>query len=214
MIKKLKHKIIEKTKNWRKHKHHAVNAGLIALVGGILLTGFIIIWVATLKVPDFRSFDERRVARSTKIYDRTGEELLFDIHQDVKRTVIPFDQMGDNIKLATLAIEDKDFYKHSGVQPRAFIRALVANLKSGSFSQGGSTITQQVVKNSLLTTEKRISRKLKEWFLALKLEQEMEKDEIFATYLNEIPYGGNVYGIKEASDYFFSKQPVDRKSVV
>lgn len=209
MIKKLKHKIIEKTKHWRKHKHHAVNAGLIALFGGIVLTGFIIIWVATLKVPDFRSFDERRVARSTKIYDRTGEELLFDIHQDIKRTVIPFDQMGDNIKMATLAIEDKDFYSHHGVQPRSFVRALFANLKSGSFSQGGSTITQQVVKNSLLTTEKRISRKLKEWFLALKLEQEMEKDEIFATYLNEIPYGGNVYGIKEASDYFFSKQPVD-----
>lgn len=204
MIKKLKHKV----KNIKNHKHHFLNAGLVFLVLGILLVSFSIIWVATLRVPDFKSFDERKVARSTKIYDR-NEELLFDIHQDIKRTVIPFEEMGDAIKDATLAIEDKDFYKHKGVQPRAFIRAIVVNIKSGSFSQGGSTITQQVVKNSLLTNEKRISRKLKEWFLALKLEQEMSKDEILATYLNEIPYGGNIYGVKEAANYFFSKNPAD-----
>lgn len=208
MIKKIKHQI-KKLKNIKNHKHHAINLGLILVIGGIFLTSIAIIWIATLNVPDFRSFDERRVARSTKIYDRTGEVLLFDIHQDIKRTVISFEEMGDNIKNAAIAIEDEDFYKHKGVQPKAFIRALVANLKSGSFSQGGSTITQQVVKNSLLTTEKRISRKLKEWFLALKLEQEMSKDEILEVYLNEIPYGGNVYGIKEASDYFFSKNPTD-----
>jgi 1A family penicillin-binding protein len=204
MIKKLKHKV----KNIKNHKHHFLNAGLVFLVLGILLVSFSIIWVATLRVPDFKSFDERKVARSTKIYDR-NDELLFDIHQDIKRTVIPFEEMGDAIKDATLAIEDKDFYKHKGVQPRAFIRALVVNIKSGSFSQGGSTITQQVVKNSLLTNEKRISRKLKEWFLALKLEKEMSKDDILATYLNEIPYGGNIYGVKEAANYFFSKAPVD-----
>jgi 1A family penicillin-binding protein len=213
MIKKLKNKIKSlrdiKGISFKKHKHHILNAGLIFLVLGGLLVSFSIIWVATLRVPDFKSFDERRVARSTKIYDRTGEEVLFDIHQDVKRTVISFEDMGDFVKDATLAIEDKDFYDHKGVQPRAFIRALVANLKSGSFSQGGSTITQQVVKNSLLTNEKRISRKLKEWFLALKLEKEMSKDDILATYLNEIPYGGNIYGVKEASNYFFSKNPVD-----
>lgn len=190
-------------------KNHAINLGLVFVVFGIVLTSFAVIWIATLRVPDFRSFDERRVARSTKIYDRTEEEVLFDIHQDIKRTVIPFEEMGDNIKEATLAIEDKDFYQHKGIQPKSFVRAILVNLKSGSFSQGGSTITQQVVKNSLLTNEKRVSRKLKEWFLALKIEQELSKDEIFATYLNEIPYGGNIYGIKEAANYFFSKKPVD-----
>ena len=190
-------------------KRHALNLGLIIVVGGIILTSFAVIWVATLRVPDFRSFDERKVARSTKIYDRTEEVVLFDIHQDIKRTVIPFEEMGDNIKEASLAIEDKDFYSHKGIQPKSFIRAVFVNLKSGSFSQGGSTITQQVVKNSLLTNEKRISRKLKEWFLALKIEKELSKDDILATYLNEIPYGGSVYGIKEAANYFFSKNPVD-----
>jgi penicillin-binding protein 1A len=165
MIKKLKNKIKSlrdiKGISFKKHKHHILNAGLIFLVLGGLLVSFSIIWVATLRVPDFKSFDERRVARSTKIYDRTGEEVLFDIHQDVKRTVISFEDMGDFVKDATLAIEDKDFYDHKGVQPRAFIRALVANLKSGSFSQGGSTITQQVVKNSLLTNEKKNFKKAK-----------------------------------------------------
>jgi 1A family penicillin-binding protein len=204
MIKKLK-----KPKKPNTKKHYAINIGLVVLGAGLLLAGFAIIWVATLRVPDFRSFDERLVAKSTKIYDRTGEVLLFDIHQDIKRTVISFEDMGDNIKQATLAIEDKDFYKHKGIQARSFMRAVFANLKSGDFSQGGSTITQQVVKNSLLTNEKRVSRKLKEWFLALKLEQEMGKDEILAVYLNEIPYGGMVYGIKEAANYFFSKNPAD-----
>ncbi|MEZ4113913.1 MAG: PBP1A family penicillin-binding protein [Candidatus Paceibacterota bacterium] len=217
MIKKLKNKIKNKAKgiknikikNLKFKKHHFLNAGLVFLVLGVFAVGVSIIWVATLRVPDFKSFDERRVVRSTKIYDRTEEEVLFDIHQDIKRTIIPFEDMGDNIKEATLAIEDKDFYKHKGVQPKAFIRAIFVNLKSGSFSQGGSTITQQVVKNSLLTNEKRISRKLKEWFLALKLEKEMSKEDILATYLNEIPYGGNIYGVKEAANYFFSKNPID-----
>lgn len=208
MIKKLK----KKKFNWKfkfKYGHHLINVGLIFFVLGIIAVGFSAIWIATLRVPDFKSFDERVVVRSTKIYDRTGEEILFDIHQDIKRTVIPFEEMGEYVKEATLAIEDKDFYSHNGVQVRAFIRALVVNLQSGSFSQGGSTITQQVVKNSLLTNEKRISRKLKEWFLALKLEKEMSKEDILATYLNEIPYGGNIYGVKEASNYFFSKNPID-----
>lgn len=213
MIKKIKNKLKKikdiRPPSFKKHKHKIVNLGLIFVVFGVVAAAFAIIWVATLRVPDFTSFDERRVARSTKIYDRTEEEILFDIHQDVKRTVIPFEEMGDAIKDATLAIEDKDFYQHKGVQPKAFIRAVVVNLKSGSFSQGGSTITQQVVKNSLLTNEKRISRKLKEWFLALKLEKEMSKDDILATYLNEIPYGGNIYGVKEAANYFFSKDPAD-----
>jgi len=227
MIKKLKKKFKNITSK-KKHEHkevneknskgkgvghhvkrHAINLSLLFVVFGIVLTGFAVIWVATLRVPDFRSFDERLVVSSTKIYDRTEENVLFDIHQDIKRTVISFEDMGDNIKEATLAIEDKDFYQHKGIQPKSFARALLANLKSGSFSQGGSTITQQVVKNSLLTNEKRISRKLKEWFLALKIEQELSKEDIFATYLNEIPYGGNIYGIKEASNYFFSKNPVD-----
>ena len=179
------------------------------MVFGLIIGAILIMWVATLRVPDFSAFEERKVARSTKIYDRNEEIVLFDIHQDIKRTVISIDEMGENIQEATIAIEDKDFYSHNGVQIKAIIRALFANLKSGEFSQGGSTITQQIVKNTLLTSEKRITRKLKEAFLALKVEKEMSKDEILEIYLNESPYGGSFYGIKETSNAFFDKDPID-----
>lgn len=183
---------------------------LMLLLGGAFIGfGLLIIWIATLKVPDFKAFDERKVSNSTKIYDRTGEILLYDIHQNVKRTAIPFDKMGDNIKHATISIEDENFYTNKGVSLKSIGRAVLANLKSGSFSQGGSTITQQIVKNSLLNTDKRISRKLKEIFLALKVNKEMTKDQILEIYLNESPYGGSIYGIQEASNAYFGKAPAD-----
>lgn len=192
-----------------KLKTNILNLGLVGLIVGFVALGAIVIWIATLKLPDFRSFDERRVSNSTKIYDKTGEVLLYDIHQDAKRTSIGFEDMGENIKDATIAIEDEKFYSHNGVQIRSIFRAVVANLKSGGFSQGGSTLTQQIVKNSLLTTDKRISRKIKEIFLALKIERELTKDQILEIYLNDSPYGGSLYGIQEASNAYFAKNPKD-----
>jgi 1A family penicillin-binding protein len=160
-------------------------------------------------MPDFKSLDDRKVAKSTKIYDRTGEIVLYDIHQDIKRTIIPIEEMGSNITRATVAIEDSDFYYHKGIKPISIIRAILVNILHGEFSQGGSTITQQVIKNSLLTKEKTLTRKLKEWILALRIEKTLSKDEILALYLNDAPYGGSVYGIAEASRVFFSKDPID-----
>ena len=171
--------------------------------------GIIFLWISTFKVPDLKTISERRVSESTKIYDRTGEILLYDLHKDTKRTLIPFEEISSTIKNATVAIEDAEFYQHNGVKPIAFLRSILANLKTMSYGQGGSTITQQVVKNSILTTEKKITRKLKEWVLAYKLEQIMTKEEILALYLNEAPYGGNIYGIEEASLTFFGKNSKD-----
>ncbi len=162
--------------------------------------------MASLKLPDLQSFDNRVISQSTKIYDRTGEILLYDINQGIKRTVIKGSDISRNIKNAAVAIEDAEFYQHRGIKPTAIIRAVLANLSSGSYSQGGSTITQQVIKNALLTTEKSIGRKLKEWILSVKLEREMNKDEILALYLNEAPYGGNIYGVEEAAKSFFGKK--------
>lgn len=193
-------------------KAHAKLIKNIAILGtsvGIFLAGIGIIWVSTLKIPDLESFEQRKVAQSTKIYDRTGEILLYDIHQDTKRTVIPFEEISRHIKNATVAIEDTEFYDHFGVKPKAFLRAVLVNLTTGEFSQGGSTITQQVVKNTLLTTEKRITRKIKEWVLAIKLENALSKEEILAIYLNESPYGGSLYGVEEASLAFFGKSAGD-----
>ena len=171
--------------------------------------GWGFLWISTFKIPDLNTISERRVSESTKIYDRTGEVLLYDLHRDTKRTLIPFSDISSTIKNATVAIEDAEFYQHKGVKPIAFLRSALANLKTMSFSQGGSTITQQVVKNSILTTEKKITRKLKEWVLAYKLEQVMTKEEILTLYLNEAPYGGNIYGIEEASLSFFGKNSKD-----
>jgi len=181
------------------------NIFIIFISFGIFLSGGVLLWVSTFEIPDLQTFDERKVAQSTKIYDRTGEILLYDIHQDIQRTIIPFEKISRHIKNATVAIEDAAFYKHNGIQPSAFIRAVFVNLGALDFKQGGSTITQQVVKNSILTTEKTITRKLKEWFLALKLEKAINKEAILELYLNEAPYGGNIYGIEEASRVFFDK---------
>ncbi|HEY4480128.1 MAG TPA: PBP1A family penicillin-binding protein [Candidatus Paceibacterota bacterium] len=174
----------------------------VSLVGGAL----ILIWVSTFKVPTSDSIRERRVTESTKIYDRTGEILLYDTGGDIRRSIVPIDQISRYIKNATIAIEDREFYSHRGVRPLATFRAVFIQPLRGKGVQGGSTITQQVVKNSILTNEKLISRKIKEWVLALKLEQVMSKDDILSMYLNEIPYGGVIYGVEEASEAFFGKK--------
>lgn len=175
----------------------------------LVFSAIILIWISTFKIPTSDSIRERRVTESTKIYDRTGEILLYDTGGNVRRSIVPIDQISRHIKNATIAIEDKEFYNHIGVKPTSFLRAILVNLVSLDFSQGGSTITQQVVKNSILTNKKDISRKLKEWALAIKLEKVMTKDEILSMYLNEIPYGGVIYGVEEASLTFFGKKSAD-----
>jgi 1A family penicillin-binding protein len=175
----------------------------------ILLVGIFIIWASMLKLPDFKSFTEQKVQSSTKIYDRTGKILLYNVNQDIKRTVIPSQDMGVNIKNATVAIEDSQFYTDSGIRVTSILRGTIWAVLTGKKIQGGSTITQQLIKNTLLTSQRTISRKVKEWILAIKLEQVMSKDDILTLYLNQAPYGGNIYGIEEASKLFFNKEPAD-----
>ena len=181
---------------------------LIVLGVGLLLISLLMIWISTLQLPDFKSFTERKIQSSTKIYDRTGTIILYDVHQNIKRTVIPYEEMGVNILNATVAIEDSEFYQHKGIRLKSIIRAVWSNITGGKV-QGGSTITQQLIKNTLLTGQKSLSRKIKEWILSIKIERIMSKDDILALYLNEVPYGGNIYGIEEASKAFFGKEPVN-----
>jgi len=130
-------------------------AGLVIFFGGVG-----VIWVFSFKIPDLNSFEDRKIVNSTKIYDRTGEFLLYDIHRDIRRTNIPFDQMGANIKNATVAVEDSDFYNHKGIRISSIIRASLTNLLGTGKTQGGSTITQQLVKNTLLNPKKTFGRKI------------------------------------------------------
>jgi 1A family penicillin-binding protein len=197
----------------KKTFHFAKNNKREIIIIGIALffvfCGFIALWISTFQMPDLESFDTRKVTQSTKIYDRTGKILLYDVHQETKRIVVPFENISKNIKNATVAIEDAEFYQHGGIKISSIIRSVFSNILSGSFSQGGSTITQQVIKNSLLTTEKTISRKLKEWVLSVEIEKIMTKEQILGVYLNGNPYGGTVYGVEEASQAFFGKKSSD-----
>ena len=179
---------------------------------GLLLFGFggIIVWASITPIPSIESFENRQVSQSTKIYDRTGNIVLYDVHGAVRRTSVTLDQISPFVQRAAIATEDDTFYSNMGFRPISFARALYVNLTTGSYTQGGSTITQQVVKNALLTQNKTIARKMEEIILALRLTKVYPKEKILETYLNETPYGGTIYGVQEASQYFFG---VDAKDV-
>jgi len=186
----------------RRHRH-ARAAIILAASALLVLAGIFTLWVATLEIPDVQSIADRKVSESTKIYDRTGTVLLFDTGTNAKRTSINLADMSPYIPQATIAIEDSNFYTNIGIEPTSIIRAFLTDIFMGSYDQGASTITQQVVKNSLLTTDKTLTRKIKEWVLAVKLTRAMSKDDILKTYLNETSYGGTVFGVEEASQEFF-----------
>ncbi len=192
-----------------RHNHVLRDALIVCVSFGFIAVGLFLFWAASLDAPDLDSFTERRISQSAKIYDRTGDILLYNFGENTKRTIVSDEEISRNIKNAAVAIEDENFYHHRGIEPLAIIRAILANITSLGFSQGGSTITQQVVKNTLLTSEKKISRKLKEWVLSVKLERSVSKEKILNTYLNESPFGGTLYGVEEASLAYFGKHALD-----
>jgi len=159
-------------------------------------------------LPDPTSISTNDKVESTKIYDRSGKIILYDIHGEEKRTIVPSEKISQYIKDATLAAEDDDFYLHSGIDFKSIAKALYDDVFKGQL-RGASTITQQLVKNSFLTPEKTIVRKLKEAVLAIKLEKTYKKDEILTFYLNQIPYGSNAYGVESAAQTFFNKSAAD-----
>jgi penicillin-binding protein 1C len=181
---------------------------IIAII--LFLFGSLIVWAAIMPIPSINDFEARQVAQSTKIYDRTGNIVLYDVHGAVRRTSVPLDAISPYIRNATIATEDASFYQNAGFRPLAFARAILVDVMNGSYKEGGSTITQQVVKNALLTQDKTPIRKIQEIILALRLTRAYSKDQILNTYLNESPYGGTIYGVQEASQYFFG---VDAKDV-
>lgn len=204
MIKRLRHHAKKLRSRGTKASRHTFLVGFYTIVGTLLVGGGImLVAIAAVPVPGISSFADRQVDQSTKIYDRTGQILLYDYNRDARRQLIPLASISPNAINATLAIEDASFYDHGGIRITSIIRALIVDIVGGSLSQGGSTITQQVVKNTLLTGKKSITRKVHEMILALKLEQVYSKDQILEAYLNNIPYGGTLYGIETASQAYF-----------
>lgn len=163
-------------------------------------------------LPNPGKINKRVVIESTKIYDRTGEHLLYELYGEEKRTVVPIENIPETVKKATIVLEDNIFYSHHGFDAAAITKAACYEISSkiglGDLGglcpkRGGSTITQQFIKNSLLTSERRYSRKIKELILAIEIENKFSKDDILGMYLNEIPYGSNSYGIEAAAKTFF-----------
>ena len=190
----------------RKSKKLLKYALTLVVIGLIFVAGLFIYLAKDLPGPG--KIDSRAVAESSQIYDRTGETLLYEIHGEEKRTVIDLSEMGDYVQWATLAAEDKNYYHHMGFSLRGVLRAVFRNIQREETDnlEGGSTITQQLVKNSLLSPEQTYTRKIKELILSVEMEIKYSKDEILEMYLNEIPYGQSAYGIEAASTTFFDKQ--------
>lgn len=156
---------------------------------------------------------KRVQSRTTKFYDRTGTVLLYELYKDQQLTFVKPDDINDNMKWATVAIEDKDFYKHGGFDIRGIARSAVNNA-SGGGKQGASTITQQLARNVILEDNTRsgmagYTRKIKEVILSIELERMYSKDEILNFYLNSISYGGTAYGVESASQRYFGTTAKD-----
>ena len=158
-------------------------------------------------LPSPSELTSRQIEVSTKIYDR-NDNLLYTIYKDKNRTPVKLSKVPENVKLATLAAEDAEFYSHAGFSIKGMFRALSKNISEGRL-QGGSTITQQLVKNALLSSEKTYVRKIRELILSVRVEMYYSKDEILEMYLNEVNYGGTTYGIQEASMHYFGKNVED-----
>ena len=174
----------------------------VALIGFIVFSaGLFAFYAKDLPHPDKVV---RREGFSTKIYDRNGE-LLYDIFSNERRTPVELEEVPEHLRNATVAIEDKNFYQHSGFDVLGIFRGLSKVIFKGR-AQGGSTLTQQLVKNVLLTSQRSVTRKLKEFILAVQIENRYSKDEILQMYLNEIPYGGTAWGAQAASEIYFDKE--------
>ncbi len=212
-----KYRNVNAQKTWRRLKRRPKGGrpwtrGLLLFGAVVILAGAI--WMlgmfawATRDLPNPDKLLDRSLEQSTKIYDNTGENILYEVHGDKRRTMINLEDLPDYVKQATIVIEDKNFYQHGGFSLTAMLRTVVTNILTGK-KAGGSTITQQFVKNAVLSPEKTYTRKIRELILSYQIERKFTKDQILKMYLNEIPYGSNAYGIEAASQNYFGKSAKD-----
>ncbi len=197
----------------RKNQRRRLLKPLFKLAAWLIIGGSIFILAAFLyfakDLPSTDKINERQVTQSTKIYDRTGKILLYDIHGEEQRTVVSLDQISPFLINATVATEDANFYNHFGLDFKGIARAILGVIAGDRSAGGGSTITQQFIKKSFFTDERSYLRKIKEWILAIEMERRYSKEEILSLYLNQVPYGSNAYGIEAAAQTFFGKRAKD-----
>lgn len=184
-----------------------ITAGVASVIIGILIALFCLYWFLLRDLPSPTKLSSDTLPQSTQIYDR-HQTLLYTIYANKNQTFIPLSQIPQYMQEATIAIEDKDFYRHGAVDFRGIARAFVYTVFHKQ-TQGGSTLTQQLVKNTLLTPERTLPRKIKEVVLSFATEALYPKSKIIEMYLNQSPYGGTAYGIEAASMTYFGKHAKD-----
>jgi 1A family penicillin-binding protein len=168
---------------------------------------FILISIYVSNLPSIEIVTENIRGGSTQIYDRKGEVLLYEI--GLRQYPVSYEEIPKTVIYSTLAAEDDSFFEHKGVSIKGILRSIILNIKTGSLTYGGSTITQQLARNLFLTQEKSIIRKIKEIILALEIERKFTKEQILTMYLNSINYGAGNIGIKAAADFYFNKNLKD-----
>ena len=176
---------------------------LMGLVACVIAVPVLFLWFSR-DLPEPGRLVASKYKDATKIYDRKGE-LLYSVYQDENRTYVKLSDIPKPLKEATISIEDRDFYKNQGFSPVAYLR-VARNFLAGKGLAGGSTISQQLVKNVLLSSERSIPRKIKELILSIQVNQKYSKDQILEMYLNNIPYGGTAIGVEAASEMYFGKK--------
>lgn len=178
----------------------------LSFLGAVLFFLAFLLFVFYAKdLPRPEKFTERQFPQSTKIYDRTGEVLLYEIYGEEKRTLVSLDAIPEHLKQAVISAEDADFYHHFGVDLKGIARAILVNFEIGRPIYGGSTIPQQLIRSTFLSPEKTAERKIREMVLALELDRRYPKDQILEWYLNQVPFGQNAYGAEAASQTYFEK---------
>ncbi len=177
---------------------------LILLLAGVVLALALFLYY-THDFPRPDKFVRTTAAQPTRIYDRDGEILLYNVFGEENRLVVPLEEISEYAQQAVIALEDARFYEHRGVDARGIMRAVLTDLKLRRPAEGASTISQQLIRSHFLTTEKTTERKIREVLLTLELERQYSKDEILEWYLNQVPFGSNFYGIESASQGFFNK---------
>lgn len=206
----------KKSQNYRAQKRkvhfrlHVTKKLVYAGISLILIVSGLFYWLDLYHLPTPYALKENRSPQTTIIRDRK-ERVLYRIYEDENRINLKYEEIPDRVKNATIAIEDSNFYQHPGISVKSIFRAFLHNIKEKDINlyQGGSTITQQLVKNKLLTPQKSYQRKIKEIILALWTEHIYSKKEILTMYLNEVGYGGPDYGIESAAETHFNKHAKD-----
>jgi membrane peptidoglycan carboxypeptidase len=194
---------------WRNLSLSQISQIIGIVVAAVAIIGFLVVLYFAKTLPSIEQLTAQQISQSTRIYDRTGTIVLYQITTGPQRTVVSFDQMPQTLKDATVAIEDQNFYSEPAYDLRGILRAIYIDLTTGSLSQGGSTITQQLARTAFLTLNQTFTRKLKELILAIKLNEYYSKDQILGLYLNEVPYGPNIAGVEQASEAYFGEPVTD-----